>query len=151
MCGIVGLWGGSGDNSERQALASIMAKTLAHRGPDHQIAWAADHESIALGHARLSIIDLSASANQPFFSEDRRYALVYNGELYNYRSLRSELRAQGLAFHTESDTEVMVKACEAWGVSRAVRRFTGMFAFALWDSQEKRLTLARDRLVIKPL
>jgi asparagine synthase (glutamine-hydrolysing) len=128
-----------------------MAKTLAHRGPDHQIAWAADHESIALGHARLSIIDLSAAANQPFFSEDGRYALVYNGELYNYRSLRSELRAQGRAFHTESDTEVMVKACEAWGVSRAVRRFTGMFAFALWDSQERRLTLARDRLGIKPL
>ena len=151
MCGIVGLWGGPGDKGERQALAANMAKTLAHRGPDHQIAWASDHESIALGHARLSIIDLSASANQPFFSEDGRYALVYNGELYNYRSLRSELRAQGRAFHTESDTEVMVKACEAWGVSSAVRRFTGMFAFALWDSQEKRLTLARDRLGIKPL
>ena len=151
MCGIVGLWGGSSDKGERQALAADMAKTLGHRGPDHQIAWTADHDSIALGHARLSIIDLSASANQPFFSEDGRYALVYNGELYNYRSLRSELRAQGRAFQTESDTEVMVKACEAWGVSHAVRRFTGMFAFALWDGQEKRLTLARDRLGIKPL
>jgi asparagine synthase (glutamine-hydrolysing) len=151
MCGIVGLWGGAAPKKEREALVGAMAKTLTHRGPDHQSAWAADQEPIALGHARLSIIDLSTFANQPFFSEDGRYALVYNGELYNYRALRSELRREGWQFHTESDTEVMAKACEAWGVSSAVRRFAGMFAFALWDNRAKRLTLSRDRLGIKPL
>ena len=118
-----------------------------HRGPDQ----GGIHlePGVGLGHRRLSIIDLS-SGRQPLFNEDGSVVVVYNGEIYNFESLARELKALGHQFRTHCDTEVIVHAWEEWG-ARCVHRFRGMFAFALWDRNSRRLFLARDRLGIKPL
>ncbi len=132
-----------------------MNACLAHRGPDNDGLWSAD--GVTLGHRRLSIIDLSAESNQPFFSADNRYTIVYNGELYNYRELKLELQrnAQGSGsvpyfFKTASDTEVVLAAFIRWG-TKCLDYFNGMYAFAIYDNQEKRLVVARDRIGVKPL
>jgi asparagine synthase (glutamine-hydrolysing) len=106
---------------------------------------------VALGHARLSIIDLSADGHQPMTSSSGRFTLVFNGEIYNFMELRRELSALGFRFRSRSDAEVLLVACEVWGVDQAVKRSVGMFAFALWDHDARVLTLARDRLGKKPL
>jgi asparagine synthase (glutamine-hydrolysing) len=146
MCGIAGTYNfrcGAEDG-----VIERMTEAIAHRGPDGRGTFA-DGE-VRLGHRRLSIIDLSDAASQPMRSADGRFTLTYNGELYNFRELRSELEAQGCRFRTASDTEVVLQACITWG-ARAVTRFNGMFAFGLWDARERRLTLGRDRYGIKPL
>lgn len=132
-----------------------MTDALAHRGPDAEGIWNDEH--CFLGHRRLSIIDLSAAGNQPFISQDGRYTLVYNGELYNYRELKLELqRSQHGSgqlpyfFKTNTDTEVILASYLRWGVE-CLQRFNGMFAFAIWDTQEQRLLVVRDRLGVKPL
>jgi asparagine synthase (glutamine-hydrolysing) len=124
-----------------------MVETLAHRGPDNSGILVAD--GVALGHTRLSIIDVSHTADQPFTSADRRYAIVYNGELYNYPRLRAELIGDGVAFRTKSDTEVVLNAFIHWGEA-CLHRFHGMFAFAVYDFETRRLFGARDRFGIKP-
>ncbi len=106
---------------------------------------------MVLAHARLSVIDLSDAANQPFVAGDGRASIVYNGEVYNFRQLRSELHQAGMVFRTNSDTEVVLQACRHWGVAAAVKRLVGMFAFAYWDANARSLTLARDPVGIKPL
>jgi asparagine synthase (glutamine-hydrolysing) len=108
---------------------------------------------VALGHRRLSILDLSPEGRQPMVSACGRYVITFNGEIYNYRSIRNELEGQGRAqaFRGSSDTEVMLAAIRAWGLIPAVKKFIGMFAFALWDQQDKTLSLVRDRIGIKPL
>lgn len=152
MCGIAGYWAPDRvDPGTASQLGNSMARAMKHRGPDHQNVWISQSDGIVLAHARLSIIDLSESANQPFVSPDGRYAIVYNGEVFNFPELRESLQNAGHIFHTGSDTEVVVQACAHWGVIEAIERFIGMFAFALWDSHDKRLTLARDRIGIKPL
>ena len=133
------------------ALATRMADTLVARGPDDSGVWVDQTHGIGLAHRRLSVIDLSASGHQPMLSADGRYVLVYNGELYNFQELRADLVAQGQVFYGNSDSEVLVEACAAWGVEQTVRRSLGMFAFGVWDRQERCLTLVRDRIGIKPL
>jgi asparagine synthase (glutamine-hydrolysing) len=153
MCGIAGfldLERRSG-RQELEALAGAMAAKLAHRGPDAHGVFADAEVGIAFGHTRLSIIDLSSAGAQPMRSACGRAAITYNGEIYNAAELRDELERDGHHFRGHSDTEILVEACAAWGVEATVKRVIGMFAFALWDASERRLSLVRDRLGIKPL
>lgn len=153
MCGIAGFidFSNSLTQAELTALAQCMADAAAHRGPDDRQAWADAAAGVALGFRRLSVLDLSPAGRQPMTSASGRYVIVYNGEVYNFASLRQELEADGVSFRGHSDTEVMLAAVERWGLPAAVKRFDGMFAFALWDRHERRLYLGRDRLGIKPL
>jgi asparagine synthase (glutamine-hydrolysing) len=128
-----------------------MADALLSRGPDDRGAWVDAPVGVALGHRRLSIVDLSPHGAQPMVSACGRYVIVYNGEIYDSRELRDELGALGSPFRGHSDTEVLLEAISRWGVDDAVRRCNGMFAFAVWDRQQRTLTLARDRLGKKPL
>lgn len=128
-----------------------MACTLRHRGPDAQGVWTDAEAGIALGHTRLSIVDLSPAGAQPMQSRDGRFVISYNGEIYNAAELRAELEAPRLAFRGHSDTEALIEAIAAWGVVAAIERAIGMFAFAVFDRKERVLTLARDRLGIKPV
>ena len=153
MCGIAGFldpkWR-SGD-TELKALAASMAGALRHRGPDAQGVWVDEAAGVALGHARLSIIDLSPAGAQPMVSACGRFAVSYNGEVYNAGELRAALERAGHTFRGHSDTEVMVEGFAAWGVRATVEKLIGMFAFAAFDRKERVLTLGRDRLGIKPL
>ena len=121
-----------------------------HRGPDASGVWQSDDHRVALGHRRLSIIDLSASGQQPMADAQRRFHVVFNGEIYNYLELRRELEGQGAVFRTQSDTEILLVGYRVWGL-QLLDRMVGMFAFAIWDDQLKELLLARDPLGIKPL
>lgn len=149
MCGIAGVFGRA---AEAEIAAAVAA--LAHRGPDDQGLWIDPAVPATLGHRRLSILDLSAAGRQPFVSADGRFRLVFNGEIYNFRALRAELEQHGHAFHTATDTEVILAAYAQWGRD-FVHRLRGMFAFALLDTKPPggppRLLLGRDRLGIKPL
>ena len=153
MCGFVGFIGKPGvlDADEMERLAARMAERLDSRGPDDAGTWVSPAAGIAIGHRRLAVIDLSAAGRQPMVSASGRSVIAYNGEVYNFAEIRRELEAEGRGFRSGSDTEVVLEACEAWGVERAVSQFIGMFAFALWDTRDRRLTLVRDRLGIKPL
>ncbi len=155
MCGINGFVSDKINRDEKIAAVRRMNSKLAHRGPDNEGIW---HNDLAcLGHRRLSIIDLSAESNQPFFSNDGRYVIVYNGELYNYKTLKLELqRAEHGSnnapyfFRTASDTEVVLAAYLRWG-NKCLDYFNGMYAFAIYDTLEHNMLLARDRLGVKPL
>jgi asparagine synthase (glutamine-hydrolysing) len=146
VCGIAGCY----QQADGPKLVDIMTDRIAHRGPDANGTWnhESDRFSVQLGHRRLSIIDLSAAADQPLSKDG--LTLVYNGELYNYMELKAELAGQGVSFVTTSDTEVVLEAWRHWGPA-ALRRFRGMFAFALADGKSGELVLARDPLGIKPL
>jgi asparagine synthase (glutamine-hydrolysing) len=150
MCGIAGLV-----TAEPEARIRAALDAIAHRGRDDEGVWTsegadAEGRRVCLGHRRLSIIDTSAAGHQPFVSADGRYVLTYNGELYNFRELRRELEGRGRRFRTDCDTEVLVEAFAEWGED-CLARLNGMFAFAVWDARERVLTLARDRLGVKPL
>jgi asparagine synthase (glutamine-hydrolysing) len=153
MCAIVGFWDSSAAmaEDELQRTAGCMASTLRHRGPDDQGAWADKAACLALGHCRLAILDLTREGHQPMHSADGRYVLVFNGEIYNFKSLREDLQHHGHIFRGHSDTEVMLAAICKWGPLAALERFAGMFAFALWDRRKRQLHLARDRTGEKPL
>lgn len=124
-----------------------MNAAIAHRGPDADGVWAGPN--VVLGHRRLSIIDTSAAGNQPFFSADRKLAMVFNGEIYNYLELKEELSKE-FDFHTATDTEVILAAYRKWGIA-CVHKLIGMFAFALWDADKEVLFVARDRVGVKPI
>ena len=128
-----------------------MARLVESRGPDDAGEWADPDAGIAIGHRRLSIVDLSPRGRQPMVSASGALVIAYNGEIYNFPELRAELEATGASFRGDSDTEVLLEACAAWGIERALGRCIGMFAIALWDRVSRRLHLARDRLGIKPL
>lgn len=155
MCGITGIVGNTLNSSVYQTAVQKMTDAIAHRGPNSQGLWNDEH--CFFGHRRLSIIDLSEAGNQPFISQDRRYILIYNGELYNYKDLKFELqRAEHgsknipYIFKTNTDTEVILASYLRWG-NNCMKRFNGMFAFAIWDTVEQKLVIARDRLGVKPL
>ncbi|MEP6835175.1 MAG: asparagine synthase (glutamine-hydrolyzing) [Gemmatimonas sp.] len=152
MCGIAGFWRPAGTNAEA-ATRSLrrMTDALAHRGPDADGHWVEPERGVALGHRRLSIVDLSPTGAQPMRSRTGRFIIVFNGEIYNFRHLREELTALGVAFKGTSDTEVMLAGFEVWGVTATISKLAGMFAFAAWDAATEELWLARDRMGEKPL
>ncbi|HNM16187.1 MAG TPA: asparagine synthetase B, partial [bacterium] len=145
MCGIVGFI--SAENLDRPSLLKAMTDVIAHRGPDDDGTFF--DKKAALGFRRLSIIDV-AGGHQPLSNTDQSLWIVFNGEIYNYKEVRTELIAKGYSFKTNSDTEVIIHAYQAWG-SRCLQKLNGMFAFAIWDTQRERLFIARDRLGVKPL
>ena len=152
MCGIVGLIG-----TNPQARIGAMLKAVEHRGRDDEGVWTSpamggegQHPRACFGHRRLAIIDTSAAGHQPMLSADGRFVVTFNGEIYNYRQVREELKARGHRFQTDCDTEVLLAAFAEWG-EECLARLNGMFAFAMWDEREQTLTVARDRLGVKPL
>jgi asparagine synthase (glutamine-hydrolysing) len=149
MCGIAGFWNAKQGDSAPAEILSRMAGALVHRGPDDEGVWWDAGAGLGLAFRRLAILDLSAEGHQPMASASGRLVMVFNGEVYNYEEVRAELGER--KWRGRSDTEVMLEALERWGVEGAVRRFVGMFAFALWDREERKLHLVRDRLGIKPL
>ncbi len=153
MCGITGFLDSANHRSEAELtnIAAQMACAVLHRGPDDSGAWVETETGIGLGHRRLSIVDLSPEGHQPMLSADGRYVLVFNGEIYNFPLLRAKLESLGHGFRGHSDTEVMLAAFTQWGIEAAVKRFVGMFAFAVWDRREQVLHLVRDRAGEKPL
>ena len=151
MCGVAGFLGAGGDNQRQEQRIGAMIEVLAHRGPDARGSWCSSDGSASLGHTRLAIQDISDLGAQPMESHSGRFVICYNGEVYNFPDIAAELRKLGHAFRGHSDTEVMLAAIEEWGVDRALQRFIGMFAFALWDRKREELYLVRDRLGIKPL
>jgi asparagine synthase (glutamine-hydrolysing) len=153
MCGIAGFYNiaASQPQDELENILRRMTDSIRHRGPDDSGAWVDPRSGIALGFRRLAILDLSPTGHQPMTSADGRYIIIFNGEIYNYGSLRDELLGLGHIFQGSSDTEVMLAAVRQWGLQTAVQRFNGMFAFALWDGEGRTLHLVRDRLGVKPL
>jgi asparagine synthase (glutamine-hydrolysing) len=147
MCGITGFINLNGDPASPVILKK-MTNAIAHRGPDGEGHWV--EGNVGIGHRRLAIIDLSPAGHQPMISADHRYVLSYNGEIYNYRELRTDLEAEGVWFRSNTDSEVVLYALAQWGTD-ALLKFNGMFALALWDRKEQTLLLARDRYGIKPL
>jgi asparagine synthase (glutamine-hydrolysing) len=150
MCGIAGIV-----SIDPQRRMSAMLETLEHRGRDDEGIWISDPidsdgRRACLGHRRLAIIDTSSAGHEPLLSTDGRYVITFNGEIYNYRELRDQLKTSGYEFHTQTDTEVLLAAFARWGTD-CLSRLNGMFAFAVWDNQTRTLTLARDHVGIKPL
>lgn len=144
MCGVYGTLGSA--PPRLRPLAAI----ISHRGPDDRGTFVDDSEGLALGQNRLSIIDLSSAGHQPMANDDESVVVTFNGEIYNFHSLRTELEAEGHRFHSRTDTEVLVHGYEQWG-HRLVEKLCGMFAFAIWDARKKSLFIARDPMGIKPL
>ena len=151
MCGIAGLWAyNGGDDDEINRRVQAMLASIKHRGPDDMGIWTDHGAGVWLGHRRLAIIDLSPLGHQPMVSADGGLVVVFNGEIYNYAELRDELRARGMNFASNSDTEVLLAGYRAWG-DRLVDHLVGMYAFAIWDVATRELFLARDRAGEKPL
>lgn len=155
MCGITGHLTPSLSREESLSVLERMTNALVHRGPDSAGYWVDEQAGVALGHRRLAIIDLTPEGHQPMHSACGRYVIAFNGEIYNFKALRQALEAETTArpilFRGHSDTEVMLAAISHWGLEESLKRFNGMFAFALWDKQERALHLARDRMGEKPL
>jgi len=148
MCGIIGLVGRY-DRNEGRRLVSAMSCALARRGPDGE--GLEQWSGATLAHRRLAIFDLSEAGRQPMITDDRGLGVVFNGAIYNFRQLRSELARCGYAFSSETDTEVLLHGYREWGIDGLVERLRGMFAFALWDDATEVVHLVRDRLGVKPL
>jgi asparagine synthase (glutamine-hydrolysing) len=151
MCGIAGFWTSRRLAEAPELILKAMTSSIAYRGPDGEGHFWDSTSGVGLGHRRLAVVDLSADGYQPMTSRSGRYVLVFNGEIYNFERLRAELVPLGHCFRGHSDTEVMLAAFEQWGVTAAIGKFVGMFAFALWDREVQTLTLARDRFGKKPL
>lgn len=153
MCGIAGFYNLKADKQSVlcQSIGQSMEKAIAHRGPDTSAVWIDPDLPVVLAHRRLSIIDLSDGGKQPMHSHSGRYVIITNGEIYNYQKLQKELEEAGQTFKSRSDTEVMLTAFEHWGISLALQKLNGMFAFVLWDRKERQLHFVRDRFGKKPL
>jgi asparagine synthase (glutamine-hydrolysing) len=152
MCGFAGTLTTAGlDRCELTDQVCRMIAPLAHRGPDDSGIWADERAGAAFGFRRLAILDLSPNGHQPMWSPSRRFVMVFNGEVYNYKHLRRELEQHGYRFRGHSDSEVILAGFEQWGIREAVGRFVGMFAIAVWDARQRELSLVRDRLGKKPL
>jgi asparagine synthase (glutamine-hydrolysing) len=152
MCGFAGYLAAADQSADTLTYGvRQMIEPLVHRGPDASGTWVDEHAGFALGFRRLAIIDVSPAGHQPMRSATGRYVLAFNGEVYNFEDLRAELEPLGAVFRGRSDTEVILAAFEAWGIVESVKRFVGMFALAVWDTDRRQLTLVRDRLGKKPL
>ena len=154
MCGFAGFISAQpGSLDGLESLATRMANTIAHRGPDDAGVWADAQAGVALGFRRLSIIDLSPAGHQPMASSGGRFVIAFNGEIYNHQDLRAELHSVGAApaWRGHSDTETLLAGFEHWGIEATLTKTVGMFAIALWDVQQRTLYLARDRFGEKPL
>lgn len=154
MCGIVGniIRSTSGSASTPRSVAEYMSSRLRHRGPDDSGIWVSNDGRVALAHRRLSIIDTTSGGHQPMTTKNDHLVVVFNGEIYNYKSLRNELsQLNVINWKTNSDTEVLLNAFEKWGIQKTLKKIDGMFALALYDKQENTITLARDRVGEKPL
>lgn len=153
MCGIAGFLSSQPIDPASAEIGLKMASAIAHRGPDDAGVWTDAEAGVVLAHRRLSILDLSAAGHQPMISASGRYVISYNGEIYNFQQLRQQIGDAGGTsdWRSDCDTEVLLAAVDLWGVPEALRRFEGMFAFALWDRNRRVLTLARDRFGEKPL
>jgi asparagine synthase (glutamine-hydrolysing) len=153
MCGLVGFLGGVASNSSDTVSLRRMSDQIFLRGPDDAGDWSDSETRIALAHRRLAIVDLTPAGHQPMWSSDGRFVIVFNGEIYNHLSIRSELDRQGKApiWRGHSDTETLLAGIQVWGIEDTLKKSIGMFAIALWDKQTKTLSLARDRLGEKPL
>ena len=153
MCGITGFINFNADLATDELLNIIhaMTQSLTHRGPDGFDVWADPKSGIALGHRRLAVIDTTECGRQPMHSHNDRYVITYNGEIYNFLDLQKQLAGLGHQFKGHSDTEVLLAAIQTWGLDQTLSMLNGMFAFALWDKQERTLHLVRDRLGQKPL
>ena len=154
MCGITGYFRHQDESADVSAAVQVMNDALVHRGPDSEGIWRdsdGQGANLALGHRRLSIIDLSPAGAQPMVSASGRYIIVFNGEIYNFQELSAELSAKGCVFKGGSDTEVLLATIEQWGIEKTLPRLVGMFAFAIYDRKTKELTLARDAMGKKPL
>lgn len=147
MCGVAGIVN-LNNESVSPILLRSMTDAISHRGPDGEGHWI--EENVGIGHRRLAIIDLSPAGHQPMLSTDQRFVLSYNGEIYNFREIRATLETMGHRFRSNSDSEVLLNSLAEWGI-KALNKFNGMFAFALWDRREKRLIIARDRYGVKPI
>lgn len=151
MCGIAGFISRKGKFKFDEALRK-MTSAISHRGPDDEGQWIDEDAGVALGHRRLSILDLSPAGHQPMLSASGRYVIVFNGEIYNFSEVRKELESlSARQWRGHSDTEIVLAAIEQWGIEDALRRFTGMFAMTIWDKKHRLLSLVRDRLGEKPL
>jgi len=152
MCGIAGvITTRFSSKEELEAKCLNITNSLKHRGPDDCGTWVDETKGVALGQRRLSILDLSPLGHQPMLSEDGSFVIVYNGEVYNFKKIRSQLEGHGFKFKGGSDTEVILAAIQFWGVEEAVKKFIGMFAFSVYDIKAQKIYLVRDRLGIKPL
>lgn len=162
MCGLVGFWQARNFAEDAARVTALkMAERIAHRGPDDSGVWVDEQAGVALGHRRLSIVDLSPAGHQPMVSASGRYVIAFNGEIYNHLELRSEIEGSRLkteipggeqqSWRGRSDTETLLAGFEAWGIEATLKKSVGMFAIALWDRKERVLTLARDRMGEKPL
>lgn len=152
MCGLCGILSPGKFTEEQKDELQRMSSALEHRGPDDSGTWFDLDSGIGLAHQRLSILDLSTSGRQPMLSASRRFVIAFNGEIYNYLELSKELRDEGCsAIHGESDTSVLIAAFDFWGIQKTLARLIGMFAIALWDREESKLYLIRDRMGEKPL
>ena len=153
MCGLTGFYDLKAQRrrSEHHKIAQVMTQALYHRGPDQGDVWQDPDVPLALGHRRLSIMDLTETGRQPMESPSGRFMTVFNGEIYNVLSLRAELEAQGITFRGHSDTEVMLAGFDQWGVNLTLQKINGMFAIVLWDRRERTLHFMRDRMGKKPL
>ncbi len=150
MCGIAGILTNGCDRDHLETLIERMQSALRHRGPDDRGIYISPDRQAAIAHTRLSILDLSPAGHQPMSTTDGRYWITFNGEIYNFRQLRSKLISQGEQFQSQTDTEVILKLYQHYGTD-CVKQLRGMFAFAIWDDLEKSCFLARDPLGIKPL
>lgn len=148
MCGINGILHLQSQKKVDERILTKMRDSLEHRGPDDKGLFL--ENNIGLGHRRLSILDISAAGHQPFLSDDGRYAMVYNGEIYNFKDFYPKLKSNGFDLKTSSDTEVLLKLFELYGL-KMLNRLNGMFAFVIWDKKERKLTVVRDRMGVKPL
>lgn len=153
MCGITGFLSQKNESAAGgfNKLVRQMALALRHRGPDDGGAWVDEHAGVALGFRRLAILDVSPRGHQPMLSADGRYVIVFNGEIYNFRELRTRLEGLGHSFSSGTDTEAILASAVEWGASNVPAHLQGMFAYALWDREKRTLHLARDRIGIKPL
>ena len=152
MCGISGFLSLSQKDFLGEKIIKLMVDQQKHRGPDNLDTWIDNNNSIALGHNRLAILDLSPRGNQPMFSSSKRYAITFNGEIYNHLKIRSEINnLKKVNWISGTDTETILEAVELFGISESLKKFKGMFAFAIWDQKEKKLIIVRDRFGEKPL